>query len=108
MMTLEDRYFEIKNDPKNGKKPAAIIDKMVEGKLAKYYEENCLLDQIYIKADESGKEITVSQLITNASAKLGEKITVRRFARFERGEGIEKKSADLAKDVAEQIAKAKK
>jgi elongation factor Ts len=99
---------QIKNDEKNKNKPAAIIEKMIEGRIGKYYEENCLLDQTYIKADESGREIKVNQLIVNATAKIGEKITVRRFARYEMGEGIEKKSNDLAKDVEEQVAKMKK
>ena len=99
---------QIKNDEKNKNKPAAIIEKMIEGRIGKYYEENCLLDQIYIKPDDKGQEIKVSQLIVNATAKIGEKITVRRFARYETGEGIEKKVVDLAKDVEEQVAKMKK
>ncbi|GHU99401.1 elongation factor Ts [Clostridia bacterium] len=99
---------QIRNDEKNKNKPAAIVEKMIEGRIGKFYEENCLLDQVYIKPDEKGQEIKVSQLIVNATAKLGEKITVRRFARYEMGEGIEKKTSDLAKDVEEQIAKSSK
>jgi elongation factor Ts len=78
------------------------VDKIMPGKIAKFYEENCLVNQAYIK-DESGK-LTVSQLIENLSAKVGEKITLRRFVRFEVGEGIEKAQADLAAEVAATIA----
>ena len=94
---------QIKNDEKNKNKPAAILEKMIEGRIGKYYTENCLLDQEYIK-DQS---ITITQLITNYVAKIGEKISVRRFARYEMGEGIEKRSTDLAAEVNEQINKLK-
>ena len=94
---------QIKNDEKNKNKPAAILEKMIEGRIGKYYTENCLLDQEYIK-DQS---ITITQLITNAVAKIGEKISVRRFARYEMGEGIEKRSDNLAAEVNAQINKMK-
>ena len=77
-------------------------DKIIPGKIAKFYEENCLVKQSYIK-DESGK-LTIAQLIDNLSAKVGEKVTLRRFVRFEVGEGIEKVQADLAAEVAATIA----
>lgn len=73
-------------------------DKILPGKLAKFYEENCLLDQPYVK-DDSGK-MAVKNVIEELSIKCGEKVTVRRFIRFEVGEGIEKQKADLASDVA--------
>ena len=92
---------QIKNDEKNKNKPAAILEKMIEGRIGKYYTENCLLDQEYIK----DQTMTITQLITNAVAKIGEKISVRRFARYEMGEGIEKRSSDLAAEVNEQISK---
>jgi len=98
---------QIKNDPKNANKPIAIVEKMIEGKVGKYYEENCLLDQVFTGPTENDSELKVSQLIVNATAKIGEKISVRRFARYEMGEGIEKKVNDLAKDVEEQVAKMK-
>jgi elongation factor Ts len=65
-------------------KPANVIDKIVEGKLEKFYHEACLLDQPYIKNDEE----TVGQLVTNTIAKLGENIIVRRFSRFQLGEDL--------------------
>ena len=71
----------------NEGKPEAIAEKMVQGRIKKYYEEFCLLEQPFVK--DSSK--TVGQLITEAIASIGEKITVRRFTRYEMGEGIEKK-----------------
>jgi elongation factor Ts len=65
-------------------KPANVIDKIVEGKIEKFYHEACLLDQPYIKNDEE----TVGQLVTNTIAKLGENIIVRRFSRFQLGEDL--------------------
>ena len=69
-------------------KPAAVLDRMVEGRLAKFYEENCLYDQHFIK-DPAGSQ-TVRELIETKIAKFGENITVRRFARFKVGEGLSK------------------
>ncbi|MDR1138662.1 MAG: translation elongation factor Ts [Clostridiales bacterium] len=78
-------------------KPAAVVDKMVEGRVKKYYKDVCLLDQDYAK-DPS---ITVQQHINNKIAKIGEKISVRRFVKFVMGEGLEKKvEANLAQEVA--------
>ncbi len=82
-------------------KPAAAIEKIIEGKLNKWMKETCLVDQVSIMAEN--KE-TVQQLTDTLSAKIGEKITIRRFTRYELGEGIEKKTVDLAADVAEAIA----
>jgi elongation factor Ts len=86
----------------NEGKPAAIIDKMVEGRIKKYYKDFCLLDQDFVKDPSK----TISQLITEAVAAIGEKISIRRFARYEMGEGIEKKSDNLADEVAKQVADA--
>lgn len=80
-------------------KPENIAAKIVEGRLDKFYKENCLLDQMYIK----NTEITVKQLITEKIAQMGENISIRRFARFERGEGIEKKQENFADEVAAQL-----
>ena len=66
------------------KKPPPVIDKIIEGKLGKFYEETCLLDQVYIR-DASGKT-RVKDLVTQVSAQTGEKVSVRRFARFQVGE----------------------
>jgi elongation factor Ts len=73
-------------------------EKILPGKLAKFYEENCLLEQPYVR-DDSGK-VSVKNVVEELSVKCGEKVSVRRFVRFEVGEGIEKQKADLASDVA--------
>jgi elongation factor Ts len=80
-------------------KPQAIIDKIVEGKLGNYYKLVCLYDQPFVKDDKQ----TVEQFITSLVGKIGEKIQVRRFVRFKTGEGLEKRSTDLAADVREAL-----
>ena len=87
------------NEPKP--KPAAIIDKMVEGRIEKYYKEVCLLEQPFVKDPEQ----TVQQLVNAASAKIGEKISVRRFVRYEMGEGLEKRQDNFAEEVMSQVSK---
>ncbi len=78
------------------KKPENVIEKIAEGKLESYYQTVCLYDQQFVK--DPG--ITVKDLINNLVGKIGENIQVRRFARFKTGEGLEKRSTDLAGDVA--------
>lgn len=80
----------------NEGKPEKIIQKMVEGRIEKYYKEVCLLEQPFIKDPDK----TVSQLLTESISKIGENISVRRFARFELGEGLQKRSDDFAAEVA--------
>jgi elongation factor Ts len=80
-------------------KPEKIIDKMVEGRVEKYYKENCLLEQAYIKDPDKN----VQELIHENIAKIGENISIRRFARYELGEGIEKEESDFAAEVMSQI-----
>ena len=87
--------MQIKNDLKLAAKPQQVIEKMVEGKIKKYYEENCLNDQAFVK-DPSLK---VKDLLAKENS------YVIRFTRFEMGEGLEKKSNDFAAEVAEQMAK---
>jgi len=82
------------------KKPEAMIEKILTGKMEKYFELACLLDQPWVKDDKK----KVHQLITEAVAKIGENISVRRFARFVVGEGLEKKKEDLASEVAKTVA----
>ncbi len=95
-----DREKQVYADQmKESGKPAEMIDKIVEGKLGKFYSEICLLEQSFIKDEDK----TVEQLLVEKTGEIGEKITVRRFARYELGEGIEKKSANLAQEVAEQL-----
>ena len=76
-----------------------IVDKMVEGRIKTFYQDNCLLCQKFVKNPDQ----TVGELITSAIAVIGEKIDVRRFIRYEMGEGLEKKNENLADEVAKQI-----
>lgn len=79
----------------NEGKPEKIADKMVEGRIEKYYKDVCLLEQPFIK----DTNFTIQQLLTDKIAKIGENISIRRFARYELGEGIQKKQSDIAADV---------
>src|SRR5713101_7440923 len=87
---------QAKNDPKNASKPDQVIDRIVEGRLNKFYEEFVLLDQPFIKDPAK----TVSELITEKIAKTGEKVTIRRFARYKMGEGLTKRGDDFGDEVA--------
>jgi elongation factor Ts len=80
-------------------KPAQVIDKIIEGKLTNFYEAACLYDQKFVKDDKQ----TVEQAINSLIAKIGENVKVRRFDRFMTGEGLEKRSTDLAADVREAL-----
>ena len=80
-------------------KPEKIVHKIVEGRVEKYFKEACLLEQPFIKDPDK----TVQTLINEAIARIGENISVRRFVRFERGEGLEKRQNDLAAEVAAQL-----
>ena len=84
------------NDPRNANKPEQVIDKIVEGRLNKFYEEVVLLDQPFIKDPAK----TVGELVTEKVAKTGEKITIRRFARYKMGEGLSKREDDFGGEVA--------
>ncbi|MDF2866115.1 MAG: tsf [Clostridia bacterium] len=83
----------------NEGKPAAVVEKMIEGRINKYFAEICLLEQPFVK----NPDVTVGQLLTELIAKIGENIVIRRFARFERGEGIEKEESNFAEEVMKQI-----
>ena len=85
----------------NEGKPAKIIDKMVEGRVEKYYKENCLLEQAFIKDPDQ----SVTDLVNAQIAKIGENIVVRRFVRYQMGEGLEKKVTDFATEVANAVKK---
>jgi elongation factor Ts len=84
------------NDPKNANKPAQVIDKIVEGRLNKFYEEAVLLDQPFVKDPTK----TVGELVTDKVAKTGEKITIRRFTRYKMGEGLQRRGDDFGGEVA--------
>lgn len=79
-------------------KPAHIAEKIVEGRMSKYFEQVCLLEQKFVKDDSK----TVGEMLTDAVSRIGENIQVRRFARFVLGEGLEKKQDDFAAEVAAQ------
>jgi elongation factor Ts len=81
-------------------KPEKILEKIAEGKLGKWYSQVCLLEQAFVKDSDQ----TIEDLMKALSGKVGEKIDIRRFVRFELGEGIEKKQANLAEEVAQAIA----
>jgi elongation factor Ts len=87
---------QAKNDPKNANKPEQVIDKIVEGRLNKFYEEAVLLDQPFVKDPAK----TINELLTEKIAKTGERVTVRRFTRYKMGEGLEKRADDFASEVA--------
>jgi elongation factor Ts len=80
-------------------KPANIAEKMVEGRIEKFYQEICLLEQPFIKDPDS----TVGAVLAALVGKIGENLTIRRFARFERGEGLEKREDNFADEVASMI-----
>lgn len=83
----------------NEGRPQAIVEKMVEGKINKFFEDICLLDQPFIKEPEK----TVKDLLNEKIALIGENLVIRRFVRFERGEGIEKRQENFAEEVMKQI-----
>ena len=87
---------QIANDPANAKKPAQIIEKMVAGRINKFYDNNCLLDMSYVKDDE----IKVGKYVENTAKELGGSITVTGFYRFEKGEGIQKREENFADEIA--------
>ena len=92
---------QIMNDPKESQKPEKVIKGMIEGRINKELKEICLLDQVYVKA-EDGKQI-VSKYVDEVAKANGAKIKIKSFVRFETGEGIEKKEEDFAAEVAKQM-----
>lgn len=96
---IEKEKEILRNQALNEGKPEKIVDKMVEGRIAKYYKEVCLLEQPFIKDPDK----TIDQLLKEKIAKIGENLSIRRFARFEVGEGLEKKTENFAEEVAKQL-----
>lgn len=90
---------QISNDPKLAGKPEPVKVKMVEGKIGKFYKENCLLDQAYVKEPD----ISVSKYVENTAKELGADIEIVKFVRFEKGEGLEKRADDFAAEVASMM-----
>ncbi len=97
---LESEKEILKVQALNEGKPANIVEKMIEGRIKKYYEDVCLLNQPFVK--DSSK--TIKDILTEATLKIGEKISIRRFVRYELGEGMEKRNDNLAEEVAKQMA----
>lgn len=89
----------IRNKALNEGKPEKILDRIVEGSIKKFYDENCLLNQSFVKDDSKTMDSYLKEMI----ATIGENISIRRFARFEMGEGIQKKEEDFASEVMKQI-----
>jgi len=97
--TLESEREILMAQAKEEGKPEAVAAKIVAGRINKFYEENCLVDQAFVKENK----ISVQKHVDAVAKELGGKITVARFVRFEKGEGIEKRSDDLAAEVAKMV-----
>ena len=90
---------QMKQDPKMANKPDQVLAKIVEGKVGKFYKENCLVDQEFVK-DNS---MTVGKYTESVAKKLGGSIKITKFVRFEKGEGLEKRQDDFAAEVASMV-----
>ncbi len=93
---------QIKNDEKNAKKPEQIIAKMVEGRIGKFYEKACLVEQLYVKDDS----LTIAKYTAAVAKELGADIKIDSFVLFEKGEGLEKREDDFAEEIAKLTGKA--
>jgi len=96
---IEKEKEILRNQALNEGKPEKIVDKMVEGRITKFYEENCLMEQAFIKDPDK----TITTLLNEKISTIGENITIRRFARFELGEGLEKKVDNFVEEVMAQV-----
>ncbi len=90
---------QMKEDPKMANKPDAVLGKIVEGKIGKYYKENCLVEQQFVMDGD----ITVAKYVENTAKELGAAISIVSFVRYEKGEGIEKRVDDFAAEVASMV-----
>lgn len=90
---------QLKNDPKNAGKPDDVLNKIIDGRLNKFYEENVLVDQPFVKDPSK----TVGELVSEKIGSIKENITIRRFTRYKMGEGIEKRQDDFAAEVASMV-----
>ncbi len=95
---------QINNDPKMAAKPDAVKEKIIDGKIETYYKENVLLEQAYVREPS----MQIKQLVIEATAKCGEKVSIRRFTRYEMGEGLEKKVDNFAEEINAAVANMKK
>ena len=90
---------QMQEDPKMANKPQQVLEKIVEGKLGKYYENNCLLEQLYVKDDS----MTVSKYTAQTAKELGGSIKVVGYVRFDKGEGIQKREEDFAAEIQKMV-----
>ena len=90
---------QLKNDPKNASKPEDVLNKIIDGRLNKFYEENVLVDQPFVKDPSK----TIGELVAEKIGSIKENISIRRFTRYKMGEGIEKKVDDFAAEVASMV-----
>ena len=90
---------QIANDPKSANKPEAVIAKMVEGKIGKYYKENCLVNQLFVK----DPDFTITKYVESKAKELGGNISIVSYVRFEKGEGLEKREDNFADEVASMV-----
>ncbi|MEL1134018.1 translation elongation factor Ts [Desulfitobacterium sp. THU1] len=96
---LEHEKNILKAQALNEGKPEKIVEKMVEGRISKYYKEVCLLEQEFVKDPDK----TINDLVLEKTSKIGERIVIRRFTRYEMGEGIEKRQEDFAAEVMKEM-----
>lgn len=96
---LEHEKSILRAQALNEGKPEKIIEKMVEGRISKFYKEICLLEQEFVKDPDK----TINDLVLEKTAKIGERIVIRRFTRYEMGEGIEKRTEDFAAEVMKEM-----
>lgn len=90
---------QLKNDPKNASKPEEVLNKIIDGRLNKFYEENVLVDQPFVKDPSK----TIGELVAEKIASIKENMSIRRFTRYKMGEGIDKKVDDFAAEVASMV-----
>ena len=95
----EIMLVQMAGDPKTANKPEAVKVKMIEGKMKKYYKENCLVDQEFVK----DSDLSVAQYTAKVAKELGGDIKIVKFTRFQKGEGLEKRSDDFASEVASMV-----
>ncbi len=96
---LEIVLTQIKNDPKNASKPEQVLQKMAAGKMGKYYEEHCLLEQRYVKDDA----LTVAQYTEACAKEFGGSIKITGFVHYTKGEGLEKREDNFAEEIAKMV-----
>ena len=93
---------QARSDPKNQGKPESVLEKIIEGRLSKFFQEACLLEQPFVK----DQNITIANLISQMIQKTGENIKIRRFTRYKMGEGLEKRTSDIGADVRDLLGDA--